>query len=199
MKTFLAIIGFFLLTFFNSVKQNIYFTKKGEVSFFSVAPIQNIDAHNYNLGVVLNTGNNEIAFSAIMELFQFRRSKMQRDFNVNYVESDKYPNATFKGKINEKIDYSKEGTYHVTATGKLTIHGVSQLRTEKGTLTIEGNKISLASDFKIRVKDFNVKIPVLLTNHIAEVVDVTVKAELIPQEKFISENNLLQQNSSQNE
>ncbi len=45
---------------------------------------------------------------------------MQEHFNSDYMESDKFPKASFKGKIQEQIDVTKDGTYPITVDGDLT-------------------------------------------------------------------------------
>lgn len=180
MKTIL-IIAFASLFSLQAVKaQQVYATRNGKISFYSFAPIEDIDAHNKNVGVVLRTSDNEIAFVALMDLFEFRRKKMQKDFQQDYLHTDEFPRATFTGKINEKIDLAKDGTYPVTVTGKLNIHGVEQTRTEQGTITVNGPLISIESRFQVRVKEFGVEIPRLLTQNIAEMVEVRVSATLSP-------------------
>lgn len=181
-----VMLGIAAFSYYMNVAPQLYMTKTGEVSFFSKAPIEDIDAHNKSVAIALDTVTNEIACVLMIDQFQFRKQKMQRDFNENYMESQKLPQATFTGKINEKINYRKEGTNRVSVTGKLKIHGAEQVRTEKGTLTIKDNKVMIRSSFKIRVKEFNVKIPVLLIKNIAEVVDVTVSADLLPADKVMT-------------
>src|ERR1051326_3053982 len=132
----------------------IYTTDKGEVSFFSKAPIEDIDAHNRSMSAALNTRDQEFECVVPVSKFEFRLGKMQRDFNNRFMDTEKYPIATFTGKINEPVDFDKDGTYNVTASGYMKIHGVSQNRTEKGTVTVKGNTVSIASNFKIRVNDF---------------------------------------------
>ena len=110
--------------------------------------------------------------------FEFEQEKMKEHFNENYMESDKYPMSTFTGKINEEIDYNKDTTYNVTASGKLKIHGVTKERTVDGTVTIEDGKIKLYSDFMVTLEDHKVKIPSLMFQKIAEEVKVTLKADL---------------------
>jgi hypothetical protein len=185
MKKLTVLLCVALLFFQPCIAQQLYATKNGEISFYSHAPIEDIDAHNTNVAVALNPVNNEIVFSVPIQLFMFDRKKMQQDFNENYMESATYPKSTFTGTINETIDYTKEGTYFVSVTGRLTIHGTEQTRTEKGTMIVKQGSIYLQSDFMIYVKDFNVKIPSLLTQNIAEVVSVKVKATLVPIEKLV--------------
>lgn len=153
------------------------------ISFFSKSPLEDIDAINKKAVIVLKTTTNDIQFGVPMISFKFPKPLMEEHFNENYVESNKFPTCTFKGKINETIDYTKDGEHKVTAKGTMNLHGVSKEVEAPGTLTIKGKEISLVSSFKIKVADYGIKVPSLYVQNIAEVVDVKVNAVLEPFEK----------------
>lgn len=100
---------------------------------------------------------------------------MQEHFNENYMESDKYPAAKFKGKINTPIDLSKDGEFRVTATGDLEVHGVTRRRSISGTVKVSDGNIEIYSEFDVRCQDHNIKIPALVFKNIAETIRVTLK------------------------
>lgn len=156
-----------------SFTQTLYKAVSSEISFFSEAPLEDISAINKEGQSLLNTSNNEIAVIVGIRGFDFENSLMEEHFNENYLESDKYKLAVFKGKINEKIDFKKDGTYDISATGTFDLHGVTQERTISGTVTIKGNQIVLNSKFKVALKDHEIKIPKAVLQNIAEVVDVS--------------------------
>jgi hypothetical protein len=158
----------------------LYATQAGETSFFSETPVENITAVNKTVGAIINTTTNEVAVSMKMSGFDFPNKLMQEHFNENYMESEKYPIGTFKGKIIEPIDFTKNGTYDVTAKGQLTIHGVTLPRDLKGKLTIENQKINLISNFDIKLVDHKIDIPKLVFAKIAEVISVKTKYLLTP-------------------
>ena len=108
---------------------------------------------------------------------------MQEHFNENYVESEKYPHAIFKGKINEKIDLVKDGEHKVTVTGILSLHGVDKERKLEGIITVKGTEISIATKFNIHIADHNIKVPSLYIKNIAEDVEVKLNATLEPYKK----------------
>jgi hypothetical protein len=155
-----------------TVSRNGVYKGTGKASFYSVAPIQNIDAHSNELKSMLNTETNEIAFSIAMRSFQFKNGKMQTDFNENYLESDKYPDATYKGKIIEKINWVKAGTYSVTSKGVLTVHGVAKERTDTAMVTVTNGNINIKGEFTVRIADHGIKIPTLVVKKIAEEVSI---------------------------
>lgn len=175
----------------------IYTAKSGSTSirFYSEAPLENIEALNKGAIIVLKSSSNDIQVRVTIQNFKFKNSLMEEHFNENYMETEKkviddkgsptYPNryAEFKGKINEPIDYTKEGENKVTVTGKLTIHGVTKDVTIDGTLDKKGSELVLNSTFKVKVADYNIKVPSMYVKNIAEVVDVTINSTLEPLQK----------------
>ena len=150
------------------------------ISFFSKSPLEDIDAANKKPTIVLKTTTNDIQFGVPMIGFKFPKPLMEEHFNENYVESAKFPICTFKGKIAETIDYTKDGEHKVTAKGTLDLHGVAKEVEASGTLTVKGTEIHIISAFKIKVADYNIKVPSLYVQNIAEVVDVKINAVLEP-------------------
>jgi polyisoprenoid-binding protein YceI len=108
---------------------------------------------------------------------------MQKHFNENYLESEKFPNATFKGKINEAINFTKAGVYQVSASGILNIHGVNQERTIKGSITVGEGIINLNSKFDVLLIDHKINIPKLVFKKIAEKIAVSARVTYIPNKK----------------
>ena len=174
----LLISGFALVS-----RAQLYTCNEGVVTFFSEAPLENIEATNSRINSFLNTSNNEVMFIVHVRGFTFDKDLMREHFNEKYMESDKYPTSTFKGKINETIDFTKDGTHNVTATGKLTMHGVEREINAPGVLTIDKGKINLKSDFRIPLKGFNIEVPKLVFQNIAEIISVKVNANYIPYKK----------------
>lgn len=166
---------------FTSLVSNaqIFIGKTCEVKIFSDGPIEDIDAINKTSKPILNTANNEIAVKITIKGFDFDKELMEEHFNEKYMESDKIPYATFAGKINEKIDFTKNGTYKVTVTGKLKIHDVEKERTLEGTITVKGGEIHIETKFIVLLKDHNVQIPSLVSQNISEVIEVTLKSILV--------------------
>lgn len=174
---------FFVLFSTSVFSQAVWISKSAEVTFFSEAAVENIDAKNTSVNSILNAATNDIAFIVSIRGFKFQKELMQEHFNEKYLESDKYPQATFKGKINDTLDFSKDGTYPVTATGTLSIHGVEKTVTEKANLEIKGKTIHLDGNMLVAIADYNISIPKLLFQNIADTIKVDMKVDYIPYQK----------------
>lgn len=162
------------------IAQPVYSTKTGTASFYSKAPLEDIDATSNMLNSFINTTNGDVVFVVSITSFKFQKALMQEHFNENYMESGKYKNATYKGKINEPLDFTKDGDYGVTTTGTLNMHGVDNSISEKGTITVKDGKATLKSSFKVKLQDYKIKIPRVVLENIAEVVDVNIEATYAP-------------------
>jgi len=175
-----SVLFVWLVSSFSAEAQR-YMTKNGNISFFSEAPMETIKADNNQVNAALDAQTGDIVFKILIKSFQFPKALMQEHFNENYLESDKYPNSIFRGKITNlsTIDFSKEGTYDTEIDGDMTIHGVTKAISEKGTFTVEsGEKIHGKSKFLVKVADYDIKIPGTVINNIAESIEVTVDIEL---------------------
>lgn len=153
----------------------VFATKSAELTLFSEAPMENIEAVSKNAYGILNTDNGEIQFGVSIRSFRFKKSLMQEHFNENYMESDKYPAAKFKGKINIPIDLSRDGEYQVIASGDLEVHGVTKKRAISGKIRVIDGRIEISSAFDVKCQDHNIKIPALVFKNIAETIRITLK------------------------
>lgn len=169
------ILIMFITAGFSVTAQKVY-TKNGAISFFSKASIENISAENNQVMSVLVLPSGELQFSVLVKSFHFKKSLMEEHFNENYMESSKYPKATFKGKINDlsKVNFTTDGTYTVEVTGDLTMHGITNKTTTTGTITVSSGVITATSMFKVKLSDYKISIPKIVKDNIAEVVDVKV-------------------------
>lgn len=142
--------------------QGTYKTAKGYVSFYSKAPISNVDARNGKAKVRLNTSTGNLTIDMAMSDFEFRNEKMEKDATDKYLETKKYSKAGFRGKIITDIDYKKPGAYPATAKGKLTLHGTTKEITEKGTVIVQDETIKLEAEFNVLLKDYRIETPRIL-------------------------------------
>lgn len=180
----ISIIAATLGLYFTSSAQK-YMTRSAQVSFFSSTAIENIEAINNEVASVFDAATGDIVIIVPIKSFKFDRALMQEHFNENYLESDQYPKADFKGKIENAaaINYSKEGAVPVKAVGTLTMHGVSQTITVPGTLTVKNGSLTFKAVFKVKNKDYKIVIPSVAANKVAEVVEITLNSLLAPLKK----------------
>ncbi len=150
-------------------------TRTGQVKFFSSTPAEDIEAVNNEVNSKLSTSNGQIVFSVLIKGFRFRNALMQEHFNENYLESDQFPKADFKGNISNfnQLDFSKNGTHKVAVSGTITIHGVSQPITTEGNIEVKEGKITATSTFDLTLKDFNIK-GMAIGNQVAKKVKVSL-------------------------
>ena len=179
MKTLLIAL---ILLSINSFAQQKYITKTGNLDFeASVPSFEEVAAKNNSVTAIINVDNGEFAALALVKAFRFKNALMEEHFNENYAESNTFPKATFKGNI-ENFSIEKLTTTKTTfkISGQLTFHGVTKnidnceatfSKTEKGIM-MEGN-------FKVLAFDFDIEIPKIVSNKIAEDILVRFNFELL--------------------
>ena len=169
-----------LLLSASMVNAQKYMTKTGSIRFYSHTAMEDIEATNKQVNSALDITSGEFIFKLLMKGFEFEKALMQEHFNENYVESDKFPNASFKGKVlNLKdINFAKDGVYPATIEGELNIHGVTKKIQEKGTFEVKGGKIIGKAKFNISLKEYNVVIPKTVVNNISDIIEITVDVSL---------------------
>lgn len=175
-----AIVLTLLALAFGKLPAQKFILSEGSVQFYSEAALEDIKAINKKASGLFNVETGEVAFILPVNQFQFEKKLMQEHFNEKYMESDKFPKASFTGKIHE-FDIRKIGEQMVAAKGQLTLHGVTQPLEVKGTAQKQGDIITLRAVFMVRVEDYKVKIPQLMWQNIAEQVEVTVDVRFKPQ------------------
>jgi polyisoprenoid-binding protein YceI len=148
-------------TVFSAGAQDIFFTRTGKIEFHSGSSIEDIDGANNEVSSMLNIKTGDMAFTVLVKSFHFKRALMEEHFNENYMESEKFPKASFKGKIvtMPAINMAANGSYTIQTEGELTIHGVTKKISAPGKLTVSSGKITGVSTFKIILSDYNVQIP----------------------------------------
>ncbi len=177
MKKIIYLFLFTSLFCFSAKPGNVYKSKKSKISFFSSTPVEDISASSSESGSAINFENRKIFFKVEIKSFEFRNSLMQKHFNDNYMESDKYPFAQYSGVINKELDPSKDGVYETTTTGDLTIHGVTKKYTVPIKLTVKDGKVTGDCTFDVKVADHKIKVPKIVVKKIAESIEVKVHAE----------------------
>jgi polyisoprenoid-binding protein YceI len=144
--------------------------------------METIEGNNYSVSSILNTKTGELIFSLLNKSFQFKQALMEEHFNEKYMESDKYPKATFKGKIKDisKVNFSKDGIYQVEVEGELSMHGVTKTVTEPGTIEVKGGEIIAKANFNVVPEDYKIEIPALVREKIAKIIPIKVDMDYKP-------------------
>jgi hypothetical protein len=158
-------------------ESQIYMTRNGFIGFYSKTPLEDIRGENNQVYAVIDAGKKNLAFSLLVKGFLFRKELMQTHFNENYAESDKYPKSTFSGTYTGDVDPAKNGTYNVQVKGQLTFHGVTRTIEVPATIEVKDGKLSGKSGFRLDPADYNIKIPSVVRDKIARVIDVRVSVE----------------------
>ncbi len=159
--------------------QEVYEISKGMVHFSSTAPLELISADSKDLRGVLDVRKKTFAFKIPIVSFRGFNSPLQREhFNENYMESEIYPDATFRGKIIEDVTLEKDGEYKVRAKGKLRIHNIEQERIITVMIKTNSSKLNFHSDFTVSLIDHNIKIPRVVYDKLAPDIQVQVYGTL---------------------
>lgn len=178
------------------MQAQIYMSTASKTTFYSYTPMENIDATSDKGTFLINTATNSVQAQVEIKSFHFKNGLMEEHFNENYMETDKagpkdskgavtYPNkwAKFKGKIQETIDYTKDGTHDITIVGKFTCHGVEKDKTVKAKMTIKGGIVTVDGSFDVPLKDHDIKVPEAVGAKIAETIKVSFNATLAEKKK----------------
>lgn len=154
----------------------VYSAEKSEVRFYSHAPLEDIEASSIRLRAAMDIESGKLLFIVPVNSFEFEKKLMQKHFNEQYLESDKYPEARFEGRFVEapvEIDGSGEFGFE----GLLTIHGTGHQIKGIARLEQAGETIYGESHIQVRLEDYRIRIPRMVIKNIAEVVDVSISVQ----------------------
>lgn len=165
-----------------AMAQGKFFTKSGKITFDATtkASPEKVEAINKTAIAVLDAANGNIQFSVLMRGFQFEHALMEEHFHENYVESTKYPKATFKGQLEGVSALSKDGTYELPVKGQLSLHGASHDIQTKVKIIVSGTNMNAMATFMAPLADYNISIPGLVADKLAKVASVKVECILEP-------------------
>ena len=171
-KIILTIICFAFATVGFSQKM---MTRSGEIKFDATVPgaIDPVVAVSNTVSSIFDKTTGDLVVQGLVKSFKFKSPLMEEHYNENYMESDKFPKTSFKGKV---VGYDgKSGSYDVE--GELTIHGVTNKVKTKMTVTA-GAKTSIAGAFVIKLIDYKLEVPAMAKKTLAETAKITIKLEL---------------------
>jgi polyisoprenoid-binding protein YceI len=180
---FFFLFAFFFLASVAVSAQDIYLTRNGKITFFSHTSVEDIDAVNNEVFSTINIKNGNLQFLVLIKGFQFKKAAMQQHFNdKEYLNSTEFPKSEFKGSVVDlsKVNFTKDGTYPVQVEGNLTLHGVTNKIKSDGSIIINGGKINSSAKFLIKLSDYKITVPSIVTAKVAETVEVTVNCTYQP-------------------
>jgi hypothetical protein len=157
-----------------------YFTKTGTVIFNSKSPVEKIEGVNKATACLLDTRTGAVDFIVQIKSFVFDKQLMQEHFNENYLESDKFPKANFKGVISNlsAINFAKDGDYNAEVAGKMTLHGITKDVKFVGKISVKGGKITITSTPILLLEDYKIAIPNAVKDKVSKDVKITVNTSL---------------------
>lgn len=156
-------------------------TSSATVAFDATTPKDGLPkAENKTVIGSVDFSTGDVAFEAAVKNFNFSNPRVQEHFNgANWMNSDQFPKFTFSGKVDsiKKIKISKDGTYKAKVTGTMTIKGISKPCEAKGTVTVDGGKISVVADLKIKLEDYGISGQPVEAGKVSKEPIVTVTAQ----------------------
>lgn len=163
-----------------NIQAQKFFTKDGTIRFFSNAKLEKIEATNNKASIVFDANTGAIEIAALVKGFIFENAFMGEHFNETYIESDKFPKANFKGKLENRsaVNVNVAGTYKAKVVGDLTMHGVTKPVSTDATFVVGGGKIETDAKFSLKASDFDVKIPGDKADNISNMIEITSKSSL---------------------
>jgi polyisoprenoid-binding protein YceI len=178
MGKYLRLLVLVLMSHYTCSAQ-IYEVQRGYVRFFSQAKQELIKASTDALKGVVDLKKKTFVFKVGNASFQGFNSPLQQEhFNENYMETDLFPESYFTGKIIEDVDFTKPGEYKVRAKGKLKIHGIEQERIIEVKVKSTTTNLIVQSVFPVSLADHNIKIPKVVYDKLAPVIQVTIAASM---------------------
>lgn len=168
----------------SGVSAQKFFTRDAKIKFDATSPSspEKIEGLHKSATCVIDAATGKMEWAVLIKGFLFEKALMEEHFNENYLESGKFPKATFKGQITNlnEVNFAKDGKYNAVVTGKLTIHGVTKDITTNGALTVANGTIKLNAGFSLLMGDYGIDIPSLVSDKVAKEAKILIDAALEP-------------------
>lgn len=179
----LLICSLLLVGMYRNTSAQKYFTRNGEARFSSKTAAETIEAENKQLLAIIDASDNQVAFNLLIKGFLFQKQLMQDHFNEEVMESDKFPKASFTGKITDPVNLAKDGKYQVRIAGQLSIHGVSKTISTPANIEVANGTLKAYATITVAYDDYNIKLPSLLNNSVAKTIQVEINISCKPMNK----------------
>ena len=179
MKKKFAIVSAICLLALTAQAQK-YFTRDGKVIFTSDAPMEKIEAENNKVAAVIDAESGAVEAAVLVKSFRFEKALMEEHFNENYMESEKYPKAIFKGTFADpsKLELTQDGSFTLPFSGEVTIHGVTKPLEAEVDFSVSNGAINAKTAFDLAVEEFNIEIPKVVKDNVAKIVNVGIDFDL---------------------
>lgn len=156
------------------LSQSVFRSDSCSIRFFSRTPIENIEAVNHGGTSTISPPAYSIQFQVPVSDFRFENKLMEKHFNSMYLHTDKFPFASFRGKLSDSLDLSKDTVYQTKAVGILKMHGMDHAGAFDGRVVSKDGKVYLNSTFRAQLEDFNIKVPGSVFMNIAQEIEIQV-------------------------
>ena len=178
----MRIASFFLLLLISTAYgqvDDLFYANDGKISFRSESKQELINASSNEMQGIIDEKKKMFVFKVMIRTFKGFNSELQQEhLNEKFLESEKFPEATFLGKIIEDINFEKDGTFEIRAKGKLWIHGVEKERIIRSTVTISNGAINIQSHFTVALSDHNIKVPKVVHEKVSSEISVEISTQL---------------------
>ena len=176
----ISVIAFCVFNF--SLKAQKYITKEGTIEIFSKTPIFTIEGIDKKVASILNFENGEVVATTLVRSFKFHEALVEDHFNENYMESEKFPKASFKGNITnfKDVNLKKNGDYKITIKGDLTIHGVTKPIDATGTITIKDGKVLAKTQFNVSLAGYKIHVEESYKDAIKDEIRLNINFDYAP-------------------
>lgn len=159
------VVFYLIFSLFAIQEENRYIIESSSIEFYSYAPLEDIEAVNTESVGAIDLSTGEFIIKIPVSSFEFPNKLMQKHFNDSYLETDRYPECIFRGKL--------EGD---NAIGEITLHGITKKISVPVIMSNSVEKVTVDTEFKIALKDHKIKVPRLLFQNIAEEIEVKVRS-----------------------
>ena len=170
-----------------AVEWQVDLTKPRVAKFISRAPLEEFEGITEDIDGYLYWEddslfkNNEFYFEVNLNTLDTGIGLRNRHMRERYLETDKWPVASYQGKIVDvaKRDSAGLTVYEVQTQGTFSVHGVERDVEVAGTVEmLETGLLRIKAAFQIELPDYNIKIPQVMFFKLNKVIKIRVMFHL---------------------
>jgi polyisoprenoid-binding protein YceI len=150
-----------------------------QVKFTSDAPMEEIVGVTDKIdGYVMWEGENltagsEFYFQVDLASIDTGIGLRNRHMRDNYLETDKYRFASYKGQLSEAVE-NEDDVIDIKTSGTFELHGVERKIDIDGKISKIENGYKATSQFSIKLADYKIERPQLMLLKIGEVIQLDI-------------------------